>query len=149
MSQVTNSREAECSRAHFWFKGQAEQAGLASVYPLIQAELALQQQDSSTTGYMPPTAFKRVSHLKLVHLQNPGSESVARGTGRAPSAHIPASSAIGGEMETSGHGSWKRCCKWAVRKEGAALRKEEEGMKEERSHQQVPGCVTQSGAETG
>lgn len=55
----------------------------------------------------------------------------------------------GGEMETSGHGSWRRCCKWGVRKEGAALRKEEEGTKEGRSHQQVPGRITQSGAETG
>lgn len=41
------------------------------------------------------------------------------------------------------------CCKWGAREEGAALRKEEEGMKERRSHEQVPGHVTQSGAETG
>lgn len=55
VSGNAHSWEAECSRAHFWFKGQAEQAELAGVCPQTQAELALQQQDSSTTGYIPPT----------------------------------------------------------------------------------------------
>lgn len=88
--------------------------------------------------------------MKLAYLQNPGCESVARGTGRAPCAHVPASNAIRG---TDGNlQAWKlekSCCKWGVREEGAALRKEEEGMKEGRSQQQIPGYVTQSGAETG
>lgn len=43
----------------------------------------------------------------------------------------------------------KSCCKWGVREEGAALRKEKEGMKEGKSHQQIPGHITQSAAETG
>lgn len=53
----------------------------------------------------------------------------------------------GGEMETPGHiGQVDRearnsCCKCGVRR-GAALKKEEKGVKERRIHQQGPGQVT-------
>lgn len=40
------------------------------------------------------------------------------------------------------------CCKWRVKEEGTALRKEEERMKERRNHQLVPEHVTQTGPET-
>lgn len=144
------------SCADFWFKRQAEQAQLAGVCLQIQGRVNLPCSNRIAAR----KAMSHLQHLGGDHVLNeciyktPAGRAVSGAQGGSLSPHPCQQCHQWERQKALGTGQGDReagnsCCKQGAREEGAALRKEEEGMKERRRYQWVPGHVTQSGAETG